>query len=331
MVAVRLRLSRAALAACAASLIAAAAGCAGSPPADDGYAAVLGELGAAPRPFIEAGGATVRAFVIGDPRASRRVVFIHGWSGSGAEFVETALRLSRARPDVLCFCVDLPGSGSSDKPADAPYDVPYFRAVIAEAVEAAATYGLDGGRSDDVTLVGHSLGGHLSVAYAASGDTRIARLALVSPAGWPGEVGAIQAWASKNEFALSAIPRLYTEGSYLLGHRLMMVFGQSSYSEAVPRYTGRFLDTDEGRAALEKVTRNALETDYIDDELALVSAPVLLVWGRDDAVLPFSYSEKFLSRLPAGAEFAAIDRCGHLPQCERPDELAALLAAFIGD
>jgi len=328
--AVPLRLGLVAALASALSIV--AVGCAGAPPSGDGYAALLGELGAEPRPFIEAGGAAVRAFVIGDPGAPKRVVFVHGWSGSGAEFVEMALRLSRARGDVLCICVDLPGSGSSDKPADASYDVPYFRDVLAEAVEAAATYGLaKGQRSTDVTLVGHSLGGHLSIAYAASVDARIARLALVSPAGWPGEVGAIQAWASKNEFALSAIPRLYTEGSYLFGHRLMMVFGQSNYSEAVPRYTGRFLDTDEGRAALEKVTRNALETDYIDDELALIRVPVLLVWGRNDAVLPFSYSGKFLSRLPAGAEFAAIDRCGHLPQCERPEELAALLAAFIGD
>lgn len=327
--AVPLRLGLVAALASALSIV--AVGCAGAPPSDDGYPDLLMELGAEPRPFMKAGGATVQAFVIGDPGAPKRVVFVHGWSGSGAEFVEMALRLSRARGDVLCICVDLPGSGSSDKPADASYDVPYFRAVIAEAVDVAAAYGLDGLRSDDVTLVGHSLGGHLSVAYAASGGARIARLALVSPAGWPGEVGAIQAWASKNEFALSAIPRLYTEGSYLLGHRLMMVFGQSSYSEAVPRYTGRFLDTDEGRAALEKVTRNALETDYIDDELALIRVPVLLVWGRNDAVLPFSYSGKFLSRLPAGAEFAAIDRCGHLPQCERPEELAALLAAFIGD
>lgn len=324
----RLRLA----AALALGLAAASAGCVGSPPADDGYSTLLGELGAEPRPFIEAGGAAVQAFVIGDPEAEKRIVFIHGWSGSGAEFVQLALRLCAARRDLLCFCVDLPGSGSSGKPADVPYDVPYFKDVIAEAVEAAATYGLGGGRrSADVTLVGHSLGGHLSVAYAASGDARIARLALVSPAGWPGEVGAIQAWASKNEFALSVIPHLYTEGSYLFGHRLMMVFGPSDYPEAVPRYTGRFLDTEEGRMALEAVTRNALETDYIDDELALVSVPALLVWGRNDAVLPFSYAQKFLSRLPAGAEFAAIDRCGHLPQCERPDELAALLAAFIGD
>ncbi|HPB65734.1 MAG TPA: alpha/beta fold hydrolase, partial [Spirochaetales bacterium] len=180
--AVPLRLGLVAALASALSIV--AVGCAGAPPSGDGYAALLGELGAEPRPFIEAGGAAVRAFVIGDPGAPKRVVFVHGWSGSGAEFVEMAMRLSRARGDVLCICVDLPGSGSSDKPADASYDVPYFRDVIAEAVEAAATYGLARGqRSTDITLVGHSLGGHLSVAYAASADASIARLALVSPAG----------------------------------------------------------------------------------------------------------------------------------------------------
>ena len=281
--------------------------------------------------LLDYDGTTVNTFVIGDPRAVRRVVFIHGWAGSGAEFIDLAERLSADRPDIACFCVDLPGSGSSGKPLGAPYDVPYFRAAIRVIVEAASRYGLPDGRSAaDVTLVGHSLGGHFSADYAARDGYGIDRLALVSPAGWPGEVGAMQAWASKNDLTLSLVPKFITEETYVAGHKLMMFFSDSGYSEAAPRYTGRLLATPEGRAALEAITRNALEKDCVDDALDDIAVPVLLAWGRNDPVLPFSYAEKFLSRLPAGARFEPFDRCGHMPHCERAPELAVILSEFIG-
>jgi len=288
-------------------------------------------LSAAPKPLFVHDGAVVQAFIFGDPQAAKRVLFIHGWSGSGAEFLDLAERLTAARPDVSCFILDLPGSGSSDKPADAPYDIPYFSAVVKTALEVVAAYGLaPGDKAEDVTLAGHSLGGHICVDYAARDGTGIDRLALISPAGWPGEVGIISEWAARNTLILGIAPKLITEENYLAGYRLMMVANGSSYSEAAVRYTGRALETPEAKAALKLITMNALERDYIDGLLSSIRVPVFLSWGRNDSVLPFSYAEKFMAKLPGGTRFEAFDRCGHVPHVERAEELSAMLSDFIG-
>jgi pimeloyl-ACP methyl ester carboxylesterase len=288
-------------------------------------------LRATPQPLFVHEGAVVQAFVFGDPQAKKRVLFIHGWSGSGAEFLDLAEKLTNARLDISCFVVDLPGSGSSDKPADAPYDIPYFRAVVKATLEVVATYGLAPGDSaEDITLVGHSLGGHICVDYAARDGNGITRLALISPAGWPGEVGVISEWAARNTLILGIAPKLITEETYLGGYRLMMVANGASYSEAAVRYTGRALETPEAKAALKLITLNALERDYIDGLLSSIRVPVFLLWGRNDMVLPFSYAEKFMGGLPPGTRFAAFDGCGHMPHVERAPELSGMLSDFIG-
>ncbi|MBN2873617.1 MAG: alpha/beta hydrolase [Spirochaetales bacterium] len=304
-----------------------------SSPDDSGSESDDHTLPYTPVTLFDHDGASVQAFVFGDPAARRRVLFVHGWAGSGAEFVDLATAIVASRPDVACYAIDLPGAGTSDKPADAPYDIPYYRAVVDEAVDAAMSYSLEpGDRVDDLTLVGHSLGGHICVDYLVrgAGNQKIDRLVLISPAGWPGEVGTLNEWAAKNELILGAAPHLITEETYLAGHKMMMVFSGNAYSEAAVRYTGRSLESPEAKAALSATTMNALEQDHIDGILDQISVPVMLVWGKNDYILPFSYAKRFLSRLPAETRFEAFDRCGHMPHLEYSSELSAMFSTFVG-
>jgi pimeloyl-ACP methyl ester carboxylesterase len=63
--------------------------------------------------------------------------------------------------------------------------------------------------------------------------------------------------------------------------------------------------------------------------LARVRVPTLIVWGRDDAWIPASDAVRFAAAIP-GARSALLERCGHVPQEERPAEVAGLLRAFLG-
>lgn len=289
------------------------------------------ELGAEPVAIAEYQGAAIRAFVEGDPLAKTRVLFVHGWSGSGAEFLDLERKLRELRPELLCVCVDLPGSGSSDKPADAAYDVPYFRGALAAIVEAASTWGLPPGeRASSLTIIGHSLGGHLAIDYAARDGRGVDALGLIAPAGWPGEIGSIPAWMAKSEFTVGSVPAFINEDTYVSGHKLMMVMGGGHYPEDAVRYAGRALEDPAAKEALKAVTMRALENDHIDGLLSELRVPVFLVWGRNDSVLNFSFAEKFLSNLPEGTRFETYDRCGHMPHFERIDEIAALIADFVG-
>ncbi len=288
------------------------------------------ELGAEPVLLAVHEGASIMAFVIGEATAPHRILFVHGWSATGAEFLDLARAVVGKRPDVLCVCVDLPGSGSSDKPADAPWDVPYFRSALRTVVGAARAYGLPPGAiADGITLVGHSLGGHLSIDYTVHDGSGVARLGLISPAGWPGEIGPVSVWAAQNDVTMDLVPELINEETYVRGHRLMMGLSGSEYSEDAVRYSGRALEKPETKAALKAVTMNALENDHIDTVLGSIRVPVFLAWGRNDLILPFSYAEKFLAGLPAGTRFLPFDGCGHMPHFEHVGELSSVIAGFI--
>ena len=56
--------------------------------------------------------------------------------------------------------------------------------------------------------------------------------------------------------------------------------------------------------------------------------PVLVVWGREDAVLPIGHLQGAKGVFPQ-AEVQIIERCGHLPMVERPDAFLAALLPFI--
>jgi pimeloyl-ACP methyl ester carboxylesterase len=59
-----------------------------------------------------------------------------------------------------------------------------------------------------------------------------------------------------------------------------------------------------------------------------VRVPTLVIWGREDAWVPVTQADRFLAAIP-GSRKVVIDACGHLPQEERPAEVAALLEEFL--
>jgi len=59
-----------------------------------------------------------------------------------------------------------------------------------------------------------------------------------------------------------------------------------------------------------------------------VTAPTLVIWGKQDRLVPVVYAEEFSKRI-AGARVAVIDNCGHIPQLEQPSETLALIKEFL--
>ena len=53
------------------------------------------------------------------------------------------------------------------------------------------------------------------------------------------------------------------------------------------------------------------------DVLSAIRAPVLILWGAEDRLLPATSAEEFRRKIP-GAQVELIPNCGHIPQLERP-------------
>jgi pimeloyl-ACP methyl ester carboxylesterase len=60
-----------------------------------------------------------------------------------------------------------------------------------------------------------------------------------------------------------------------------------------------------------------------------IEIPTLVVWGKQDRLVPVAYAEEFGRRI-AGSRVEVIDECGHIPQLEQPEKTFALVSDFLG-
>jgi pimeloyl-ACP methyl ester carboxylesterase len=170
-----------------------------------------------------------------------------------------------------------------------------------------------------VHLLGHSIGGWTAAELATMHPGAIDRLVLVAPAGLKPDEGEI-------------LDIFFHSPAELLQ---AMIHDRTT----VPEWDELF-----GRAPtpaeLEIVTRNREMTarltwkpymynPRLSHFLPRVTAPTLIVWGREDRIVPVICGEQYRRLIP-GAKLTVLDGCGHQPPVERPDEFARLVVDFLG-
>jgi len=253
----------------------------------------------------------------GDP-----LILLHGFGETHATWEKLMPALARRHRVVS---VDLKGAGYSDKPDDGRYHV----ADQAAIVEALA----DKMHLQGVTLVGHSLGGGVALMTAlqwqSSGDHRLQRLILIDSAGMsdrPPRVIAELRWPLFGPLMLylanpTILVRQILSGNYddptLVEPRLVEAYARS-------------LQSPGGRQALIMTARQVIPEHFPEliARYRTLDVPALIIWCREDRILPFSDAEKFGKTLPR-ATVRPLDRCGHSPQEEHPEETLRAMESFL--
>ncbi len=267
------------------------------------------EAGAAPRE-IEAGGRRLRLLDLGgDDIASRAtpVVLVHGFGADLNSWMFNQPVLAESRRAVA---FDLPGHGGSTKAVGAG---------DAEALAAAVADALDALGLDRVHLVGHSMGGAIAVSLARHRPERVASLTLIATAGLGAEINA----AFIDGFVRAGRRREAQEVLALLVHDPALV------SRAMVEDVLRYKRLDGVAAALDKVARAWFPDGHqaldLLPALAALPAPVQLIWGRDDRIIPLAHAEALAGKLPVHI----VDDAGHLPHMEKSGEVNRLIGRFI--
>ena len=169
------------------------------------------------------------------------------------------------------------------------------------------------------TLVGHSFGGMLACELAAAYPARVGRLALIAPLGFWRDSDRVVNW-------------MMLDPARLPGY----VFRDPG-SEAARRMFGTADDPDAATAARVRLAWSMGATGKfiwpipdkgLKKRIHRVSAPTLLVWGKEDRLVPPVYADEFTRRI-AGARVQTVDGAGHVPHLERPEVVGRMIRDFV--
>ena len=232
------------------------------------------------------------------------IVVLHGFGASATSFGPVLARL-RGRSRRL-LAPEAPGHGFSR----------VIRPVTVETAFDAVADLLRRTLDEPALLFGNSLGGAMAIRFAAAAPERVRGLVLSSPAGAP---------MAADEF--EAVVRSFRVGSLHDGVALV----RRLYHQA-PWYAP-LLAADILRHFREPALRGLLDSfspqDLLTpDEVAAITAPTLLLWGRSERLLPNRGLDFFRQSLPAHATIEEPDDFGHCPYLDRPAQLAERIAAF---
>jgi pimeloyl-ACP methyl ester carboxylesterase len=168
--------------------------------------------------------------------------------------------------------------------------------------------------NEPVVLVGNSFGGHVA-----------ARLAIYCP-----ELvrGVVLAGASGLiEKSMVADVQIRPSREWLRRKIGELFFDQTAMKEADLDRAYAELSDRGGARAMVKLSRSA-RRDHLGDAMAQIRQPTLLIWGRQDIVTPPEAAEGFQKYIPH-AKMVWLERCGHAPMIEKPEEFAAAVRDFL--
>ena len=249
-------------------------------------------------------------------------VVLHGGPGADHGYLLPGFDALAEGRELVYY--DQRGGGRSPVSRDVPVG---WREQVADLDALREAWGLD-----RLVLVGYSWGGLLAQLYATEHPERVERLALVSPA---------PSWrAARDEFercfaernlapALEAERRALRESS--LRERDPEAYERRLFELAVVPY---FYDPAKARelTPFRVVGRTQQEVwrslgDYdLRPSLQRLRLPAFVLHGEDDPI-PIDASRETARLL--GAEFHALDRCGHCPHVERLEDFRRLVDAFL--
>jgi pimeloyl-ACP methyl ester carboxylesterase len=249
-------------------------------------------------------------------------VLVHGYGGSSFSWRYWLPGLSRRGHVVL---VDLKGFGAAPKPDDGRYGPDHqaelvYRLIVQRDLRR-------------ITMVGHSLGGGVALLAAlrlqSESPSRLVRLVVVAGAAYRQKLPPF--------VTLAHFPRLSRLLMRLLGPRRIVrrVLRSIMYDPArvsVAQVEGYAPPLGE-KGATAALIQAALQIvpddlDYVVTRYRTLTIPTLLLWGRQDRVVPLAVAERLARDLP-DATLVVLESCGHLPAEELPDESVAVLHAFL--
>ena len=267
--------------------------------------------------FVNVEGLRLRFAVAG---SGRPVVCIHGASGNLGDWTFGPFHQVAATRRAITF--DRPGLGLSD-PAEPVEDV--FRQA---AVLRAATRKLG---HDKVTLIGHSYGGAVALAWALDAPETVDGMLLLAAVSqiWEGSVGGIYDWLNApmiGPMVARAVPFLATDAR--VAASLESIFAPQTPPEG-------YLDHFHPELTLQNgvIRRNARQMGALKSQIAAMAPryptlamPIEVLHGTADYLVPIAIHSERLVEQVTTARLTRLEGIGHMPHHTATGDMLAALA-----
>jgi pimeloyl-ACP methyl ester carboxylesterase len=167
---------------------------------------------------------------------------------------------------------------------------------------------------ENIHLLGNSLGGHVALMYVLKNPQNITSLTLTGSSGlFENGMGDTYPKRGDREYI-----RKKTEVTF---------YDPKMATEAL---VDEVLEITTSRIKVIKVlalAKSAIRNN-LGEELHKIKLPTLLIWGNNDIITPPFVGEEFHKLMP-NSELHFIDKCGHAPMMEVPNEFNIILSAFL--
>ena len=255
---------------------------------------------------VEVDGRTLRFLRLGEDTGGDPAVLLHGFGGDLNNWLFNQGALAARR---TVYALDLPGHGGSSKQV-ASGDLEEFRGILAGFLDAAGI--------EKAHLVGHSMGGAIALDFALNHPGRVASLVLIAGAGLGPEI------------AGDYIDGFVREGRRrgIKPHLEKLFSNPALVSRQLIDDILKYKRLDGVEAALRTIAEamfpGGRQAAVLRDRLSELSAPLLVLWGEGDRILPVAHAES----LPESVQTRIFAGQGHMAQMESPAEVNRAITEF---
>ena len=268
--------------------------------------------------FIKVDGARVHYQEFGDP-TNPPIVLIHGYTASVYVWKTAAPMLADAGFRVIA--IDLLGFGFSEKPRWFDYSIQSHAHMISRTMDR-----LGIGRAH---VVGSSYGGAVALTLTLDNAEQVDKLVLVDTVcnDKPKNHPVLRLAAIRGVGEL--ITPFLVDSKYFLRKRMENTLAPVNHHlitrERVESIR-RPLSAADAHHSVLATSRN-WHAESLERDAHLISRPTLIIWGKDDRVIPIKCGRTLHREIP-DSRFVVIRNCGHVPQEEKSEVFTNLVSEF---
>ncbi|MBA2735933.1 MAG: alpha/beta fold hydrolase [Pyrinomonadaceae bacterium] len=252
-------------------------------------------------------GAKIHYVEAGDAK-NPKVVLLHGL---GASITSWQLNIVALSQKYHVIALDQVGFGKSDKPM-LKYRVGTYTDFLDKFLSEL--------KIEKASLIGNSLGGWIAADFALKYPAKVEKIVLADAAGLKPNLVDFN-----RIYALNFSTRDEIRALVKLVFYNQTLFGSEAFVDESLRLRVAAGDGYTINSLIDSIKR---EEDFLNGRLGGIKQPTLIVWGKQDGLLPLADGEKFDKEIP-NFELIVFDRCGHVPQVEKAADFNKQVLEFL--